>query len=99
MKTVQIHTEAGIMNLAMDEETASAIISLQNHPGWKRYAQMLQSQSDQILRGLFHVEQEKYAKRIGKAEGLSLSVNFLSLVIRDLEKKQQDKLVAAESKK
>lgn len=98
MKTVAVQTEAGTMHLVMDEELRASIISLQNHPGWKRYAQMLQSQSDQLLKGLFHVEQKEYAKRIGKAEGLSLSVNFLSIVIRQLEK-EQDKLVATESKK
>ena len=98
MKKVEIHTEAGVMNLVMDEELKSALLSLVNHPGWKRYSLMLQSQSDQLLKGLFHVKPEDYAKRIGEAKGLSLSVSFLSSLIRQIEIKQ-DKLVVAESKK
>lgn len=98
MEKVTLHTEAGVMHLAMTDELRASIISLANHPGWKHYSQMLQSQSDQLLKGLFHVEEKHYAKRIGKAEGLSLSVNFLSIVIRQLTA-EQDKLVATESKK
>lgn len=98
MQKIEVQTEAGVMNLAMNDELKAALLSLVHHPGWKHYSLMLQSQSDQLLKGLFHVKPEEYAKRIGKAEGLSLSVSFLSLVIRGIEQKQ-DKLVAAESKK
>lgn len=98
MEKVTLNTEAGVMHLAMTEEMRASIISLINHPGWVHYSKMLQSQSDQLLRGLFSLDQKEYAKRIGKAEGLSLSVNFLSIFILQL-KQQQDKLVATESKK
>lgn len=98
MEKVAVQTEIGTMNLAMTPELKAALLSLEGHPGWKTYSTMLRSQSDQLLRGLFSVDQKEYAKRIGKAEGLSLSVNFLGLVIRQFEQKQ-DKLVATESKK
>ena len=73
--------------------------SLQAHPGWKRYAAVLKAQKTQVFESLMSAKNDEYAKRIGIAEGLSLSVNTIEHLVRSYEKKDHDKLVAAESKK
>lgn len=98
MKDFQVDTEVGKMRVVMTPELKAAMLSLNQHPGWKLYANMLKSYGQKVFESLRTAPPEEYAKRIGKADGLYLSVDFLDQAVREIEK-QQDKLVATESKK
>lgn len=98
MKEFQVETEVGKMKVGMTPELQAAMLSLSRHPGWKLYAAMIRSYGQKVFESLRTAPQEEYAKRIGKADGLYLSVDFLDQAVREIEK-QQDRLVAAESTK
>lgn len=100
MEKIQIQYSAvGEVNVVADEAMKADFQSLFAHPGWKRYSAMLDAQKKGIFEGLMTAEPKDYAKRIGMAEGLSLSVNLLGHLVLQIQRKEQDKLVAAESKK
>ena len=100
MEKFQIQYDSvGEVSVIADEAMKADFQSLFAHPGWKRYSAMLEAQKKAIFEGLITAEPETYAKRIGLAEGLSLSVNLLGHMVLQIQKKTNDKLVAAESKK
>lgn len=98
VRKIGIHNNYIETNLGVDDAVEADLRSLFAHPGWKRYSHLLTTMKAGIFEGLMGAESKDYAKRIGVAEGLSLSVNTIAHLVLKLEKKE-DSLVAAESLK
>lgn len=97
-RQIGIQTDYTTTNLGVDDAVEADLRSLFAHPGWKRYSHMLSTMKTGIFEGLMGAEAKDYAKRIGVAEGLSLSVNTIAHLVLALEKRE-DSLVTAESLK
>lgn len=99
MESISLNTPIGDMKAKMTPELKGAVLSLAAHPGWIQYRAMIKSYATQTLMSLRTEKKDEYAKLIGRADGLFLAVDFLDLVVSEINRKEQARLVAAESKK